>query len=496
MQVTEIKNDGLIREYKVALPAAEIGAKLDARLNELARTVKLPGFRPGKVPLALVRQRFGQSLRGEVLEQVISESSQTVIAERNLRPAGTPQLSISAYDDGADLEYSLAVEVMPDVVLPDYGQISLERLVAEPDDSDVEAVLTRLAAASRQFDDAGEGHAAVGGDVAIVDFVGPADRKAFVGSDGEAVPIEVGAGGPLPGVGEQLLGAAVGDRRPLSVTYPPDYAIADLRGLTANYEVEIKQLRSAAPVAIDDDLAKRFGFDDLATLRAEVRQQRADELKSLARLRMKRALLDRLAELYAFDVPQVLLTREYEGIVRQMAAVEAQEEGSALATAEPHVHDETCGHDHDHEHDHHHEHDHEHAAPASDAPASNATAAAADAALTEEQRAEYRHLAERRVRLGLVLAEVGRQSHLKVTPEELSRAMVNEARRFPGQEKDVIAYFRQHAPAREALAAPILEDKVVDYIVELATVTERRISAEELLRAVEETPMSTSQAGQ
>ncbi len=487
MQVTEIKNDGLIREYKVALPAAEIGAKLDARLNELARTVKLPGFRPGKVPLGLIRQRFGQSLRGEVLEQAISESSQTVIAERNLRPAGTPQLSISAYDDGADLEYSLAVEVIPDVVLPDYSQISVERLVAEPDDSDVEAVLARLAAASREFHDAGEGHAAIAGDVAVVDFVGPADRKAFVGSDGEAIPIEVGAGGPLPGVGEQLLGATVGERRPLSVTYPTDYAIADLRGLTASYEVEVKQLRSAAPVAIDDDLAKRFGFDDLAALRAEVRQQRTEELKSLARLRTKRALLDRLAELYSFDVPQVLLTREYEGIVRQMAAVDAAEEGSALAAADPHVHDETCDHDHDHDHGL----DHETAPSTSDAPA-----AAVDAALTEQQRAEYRQLAERRVRLGLVLAEVGRQSHLKVTPEELSRAMVNEARRFPGQEKDVIGYFRQHAAAREALAAPILEDKVVDYILELATVTERRVSAEELLRAVEETPMSPSRGSE
>lgn len=479
MEVTEIRNDGLLREYRVALPAADISRKMEARLSELARTMKLPGFRPGKVPMAIVRQRFGEAVRGEVLEQLISDSSRAVISERNLRPAATPQLSIAAYENDGDLEYSLAVEVLPEIVPPDYSQISLERLVAEPEEDEISRTLERLARMSRTFADVAEDRPAAAGDLCVVTFVGPADRRAFVGEDGREVPIEVGPGGPVPGIGEQLEGARVGDRRTLTVAYPEDYELAELRGATATYEVEVVGLREAPPVALDDDLAKRFGFENLEALRAEVRAQRSEELKAISRQKIKRALLDRLDELYAFDLPQGLVNREYQNIVRQLAAVAAAEKGAAApAHGEPgHMHDETCAHEHGH---------------GEGEETAESAATAPDDALSEEQRAEYRALAERRVRLGLVLAEIGRRSELKVTPEELSRAIVNEARRFPGQEREVIEYFRQHGQAREGLAAPILEDKVVDYILELATVRERRVSVEELLREVEDAPMSPS----
>lgn len=466
MQVIETKNEGLIREFKVALAAAELQQKLDARLGELARTVKLPGFRPGKVPVTVVRKRFGASVKSEVLEQTISETSQSVITEHNLRPAARPKLEISSYEDDGDLEYTLAVELLPEVVPPDYSQIKLERMVAEVPEADVAKVLDHLARSKRTFTDVSEARPSCAGDVVVVDFVGPEDRKAFLGEQGKDVDIEVGEGAPLPGLGEQLEGLKVGDRKSISITFPEDSPMASLAGQAASYEIEVKALREAPPVPIDDQLAQDMQIENLEALKAEIRKQRTQELKSMARLRLKRALLDRLSELYSFDLPASLVEREYDGIVRQMS-------GEAKAAA---------GHDHDHEHVHDencdHEHDHEH------------EAAGKDQELTDEQKAEFRQLAERRVRLGLVLAEIGRSNSLSVTSEELSRAMITEARRFSGQEQMVLEYFRNHAEAREALAAPILEDKVVDFVLEMAEVSERPVSVEELLRDPDEAPMS------
>ncbi len=320
MQVIETKNEGLTRQFSVALAATELREKLDVRLGELARTVKLPGFRPGKVPVAVVRKRFGASVKSEVLEQTISETSQAVITDRQLRPAGRPKLAISSYEDEGDLEYTLAVELLPEIVPPDYARIKLERMVAEVPEADVEKVLEHLARSKRAFADASEARPSRDGDIIVVDFVGPEDRKAFLGEQGTDVNIEVGEGAPLPGLGEQLVGLSVGDRRTITITFPADSPMASLAGHAANYEIEVKGLQEAAPVPIDDQLAQDMHLENLETLKAEIRKQRTQELKSMARLRLKRALLDRLAELYAFDLPSSLVEREYESIVRQMSA--------------------------------------------------------------------------------------------------------------------------------------------------------------------------------
>ena len=478
MQVIETKNEGLIREFKVALAATELREKLDVRLGELARTVKLPGFRPGKVPVAVVRKRFGASVKSEVLEQTISETSQAVITDRQLRPAGRPKLAISSYEDEGGLEYTLAIELLPEIVPPDYSQIKLERMVAEVPEADVEKVLEHLARSKRAFAAANEARPSRNGDIVVVDFVGPEDRKAFLGEQGKDVNIEVGEGAPLPGLGEQLVGLSVGDRRSITITFPADSPMASLAGHAANYEIEVKGLQEAAPVPIDDQLAQDMQLENLETLKSEIRKQRTQELKTMARLRLKRALLDRLAELYAFDLPSSLVEREYENIVRQMSG---ESHGAAAQDHEhdhehdhghtdDHVHDETCGHDHEHGHEQ----------------------GGADLNLSEDQKTEFRTLAERRVRLGLVLAEIGRSNDLRVTSDELSRAMMTEARRFSGQEQMVLDYFRKHAEAREALAAPILEDKVVDFVLEMAAVTERQVPIEELLHDPDEEPMSAS----
>jgi trigger factor len=478
MQVTETIIDALTREYRVALPAADLQERLEQRLNELARTANLKGFRPGKVPVEVLRRKFGASLRAEVVEQAVSESSATVIEERGLRPALSPRLEIGSFDEGGDLTYTMAVELLPEITAPNFGDIRLERLVVDVGDEEVDTSIGRLARALAPVETVTEPRPAAAGDIAVVDFAAGAEPLPVPG-DGRDVPVEVGASGNPPGLGDQLAGLSVGDSRNVTLVFPEDYPIAGLAGGSHSYTVTLKEIRRQEPIPVDDAMAKRFGLETLDALRATIREQREGDLKSLSRLRLKRALLDRLADLYDFDIPKGLVDREYRDVVAKMAqdtpaGADAHEHTHGHGSGDPeHVHDETCGHDHagvEHVHDETCGHDHEH------------DDHAADAALTEAQRQDCRRLAERRVRLGLVLAEIGRQNNLRVSPEELGKAIGTEARRYPGQEQSVFEFFRKNAAAREALGAPILEDKIVDFILELADVGERKVTFEELLR--------------
>jgi len=475
MHVTETQIDELTRSFRIAVPAAELERKVEDKLAELARSAKLPGFRPGKVPLALLRRRFGDSVKSEVVEEAINEATQTVIGERGLRTAVPPKVEQAGFAEAGDLEYTLAVEVLPEVTPPDYSQITLERLVAEPDEADLQDRLERLAEALGDETVVEEPRPAAEGDIVVVDIHGPDDRWPFQGT-AQGVRLRIGeSDGPLPGFLAQLAGRSPGERFDVTVTIGPDAERTDLAGTTRTYDVEIKELRLRTPAPLDDSLAEKGGWENFEELKTWVRQGRESELKSATRLRIKRALLDRLAELYAFPVPKGLVAREYEQLVRQVVA-----EGAAGGGEPEHVHDEHCGHDvaaepaEPHVHDEHcgHDHDHDHGQPGP----------ALDATLNDAQRQEYRALAERRVRLGLVLAEIGRTNNLQVTPDELAKAMIAEARRYRGQEQQVLEFLRKQPQAREALAAPILEEKVVDFILEMAQVSERTVSAEELLR--------------
>ena len=478
MHVTETQIDDLTRQFHVTMPAADIERKVEARLGELAQTMRLPGFRPGKVPLGLMRQRFGDAVKSEVVEQAINESSQAVISERGLRAALPPKVELSAAAEPGDLEYTLAVELLPEITPPDFAQISLERLVATVDEAEIDRRIERFAAAVGEETPAGDRPAA-DGDVVVLDVLEPQDDPwPFQPESLTGVRLLIGSKGPLPGFDAQLVGLAAGAQTTVSVTVPEDADRADLAGTERSYTVSLKEVRVRAPAAIDDELAKKGGWESLDDLRSWLRDQHQTELKSFSRLRLKRSLLDRLAELYDFAVPGGLLQREYDSLVRQH-----QEAGGSAETAaheKEHVHDEHCGHDHDHDHDHGHDHDHDHDHGHDHAPA--------DAALTEAQKAEYRDLALRRVRLGLVLAEVGRANNLRVQQDELAKAMIAHARRFPGQEQAVLDFLRKTPEAQEALAAPLLEEKVVDFILEMAKVDERQVEPAELLREPDDEP--------
>jgi len=509
MQVTETQIDDLTRQFHVVMPAADIEQKVEARLGELAHSMRLPGFRPGKVPLGLMRKRFGAAVKSEVLEQAINESSQAVISERGLRAALPPKLELAEAEEEGGLAYNLAVELLPEITPPDYGQISLERLVAHVDEAEIERRLGRFADAVGEETEAEEGRAAADGDIVVLDVLSPTDDPwPFDPANLAGVRLRLGMNAPLPGFDAQLAGLAAGSRKTVTVTIPEGLQRADLAGTERAFEVEVKEVRVRTPAAIDDELAKKGGWESLDDLRSWLREQHENELKSLSRLRLKRALLDRLAEMYDFGVPNGLVEREYESLVRQHQPADTEAEAPA-----EHVHDEHCEHDHEHEHhehehghehhDHeHHEHDHEHHAHGDHEQGHDhdghdgheyAPAAPADATLSEEQRAEYRTLALRRVRLGLLLAEIGRTNNLQVQQEELAKAMIAQARRFSGQEKMVLDYLRKSPEAQEALAAPILEEKVVDFILEMAKVEERTVDAADLLREPEEE--TTSAAG-
>jgi len=472
MQVTESKADGLTREFKVAVPAADIEKKIDSRLKEMAQTARLPGFRPGKVPVSLLRKRYELALRGEVLEAAVKESAETVMKDRELRPAGEPKIEITSFEDKGDLEYTMAVEVLPEIEPMDFSTIELERQVAEPDESEIDKTLARLADAHKSSTAVTDNRKSKTGDVVVIDFVGRVDGEEFAGGKAEGYELELGLGRFIPGFEEQLVDAESGENREVKVTFPEDYGAAGLAGKEAVFDVTVKEVRETVPAAVDDELAKRFSLESLEALKQSIREEHGRELKTFSRLRLKRSLLDNLAKQYTFEVPPGMVQREFETIVRQLKSEKHAD----------HEHDHQHDHDHDHEHDHDHTHDHRHEDEVG-------------ADLSEKERDEYRSIAERRVRLGLLLAEVGRVNNLRVTQDELNKAMMTEAQRLPGHEQAVFDYFRNHPQAAEALAAPILEDKVVDFITEMSKVEERKVSVEELMRDPEETEGADGDAG-
>jgi len=446
MQVTETSNEGLRREFKVVVPAADINDRVNSRLTQLGNQVRLPGFRPGKVPMSILRQRYGRSVMGEVLELAVNETSQTTMSERGIRPALQPKIEITSFDEGKDLEYTMAVEVLPDVVPGDFSDIELERLKAEADDAVIADALAKIAAQQKRFEAPKKARAAKLGDQVVIDFEGQLDgvkRPEMAGQDFE---LELGSNRLIPGFEDQLVGVKAGADKTVEVTFPEDYPAKDFAGKSAVFEVKVKEVREPVEVPVDEDLAKSLGFDDLEALKAAVRRQTESEFENAARQRLKRQLLDQLAEREIFEVPAGMVDLEFNTIWQQ---IEAARRHHLETKDDP---------------DHHHEHD-----PDLDKP-------------EEELRAEYRAIAERRVRLGLLLSEVGRLNNIQITQEELNRAMIAEARRYPGQERQVLEFFQKNPQAIDNLRAPILEDKVVDFIIEQAKVTERTVSPEELFR--------------
>ena len=454
MKISETKAEGLLREYSILITAAEIDEQVSAKLTELAATVNMPGFRPGKVPMSVVKSRFGPQVQGEALKNALDEGARQAIEDNELRLASQPSVDIKAYDEGKDLEAALSCEIMPEISMPDLAALKIEKPMLEAGKAEVDEALNNIADANRPTIEVTSKRAAKDGDVVVIDFVGRIDGEAFEGGAAEGHSLELGSASFIPGFEEGLVGAKSGETRDVTVHFPEDYQATHLAGKPAVFEVTVKELREKGEVAIDDELAARLGFDDLGALRDAVAGQINGQHATALRQALKKNVLDALADGEAFDIPPSLYASEYENVARAMNP----------NAPEPHNHD----HDHDHDHDEDHVHP------------------AADDGMDDDAKSEAKAVAERRVRLGLLLTEVGRVNNVEVTEDDTRQAVFEEARRYPGQEQQVLEYFQTNKEAMQQLAGPIFEDKTVDFILEMATVTEVQTDVETLYAAPEE----------
>jgi len=446
MDISQTKAEGLVREFAIVITAAEIEAQVTTKLSELATTVKMPGFRPGKVPMSVVKSRYGSQVQGEAIKTALDDGARQVVEGNDLRLASQPSLEIKEYEEGKDLKAAMTCEVMPDIQLPDLAKLKIERPMLEASDDDVQEALQNIADGNRPNVELKKKRAAKNGDVLVIDFVGKIDGEAFEGGAAEGHSLELGSNSFIPGFEDGLIGANVGDKLDVNVSFPEDYQAAHLAGKPAVFEVTVHEMREQGDAKIDDDLGVRLGFENLEGLQNAVREQINAQHATALRQALKKNVLDALAVDAEFEVPPTLFKQEYETVARAMnpSAPEA--------------------HDHDHDHDHDHEHDHP----------------AADDGMDDEAKEEARNVANRRVRLGLLLTEIGRSNNIQVGEDDTRQAVMDEARRYPGQEQMVFEYFQKNPEAMQQLAGPIFEDKTIDFIMEMASVSEVQTDIETL----------------
>ncbi|MFN3624063.1 MAG: trigger factor [Hyphomicrobium sp.] len=447
MQITETSSEGLKRTLQVVVPAGELGKRFDDRLDEIKDRVQLKGFRKGKVPVPHLKKMYGRSLMVEVLQETVRETSNQALADRKLRPAMQPSVSLPedeaeierVLSGQADLSYSMTFEVLPAIELADFAKLKLERLVADVDDAAMSEAIEQLVQRSVTYTPA-EDRAAEKGDRVTIDFVGKIDGEAFEGGSAEGAPIVLGEGNFIPGFEDGLAGAKAGDERDVTATFPADYPVATLAGKEAVFAVKVKEVASPARPAVDDEFAKTLGAEDVEQLKKLVREQIAREYANVSRNKLKRQLLDELEKAHAFDLPPSLVDNEFAGIWQQLEQ-NLQRAGKTFAD---------------------------------------------EGKSEEEVREEYRRIAERRVRLGLVIGEIAERNELKITQDEMRKALIEQARRFPGQEKAVYEYYEKNPGALAELRAPIFEDKVVDFVLEKAKPADKTVTKDELFQKPEE----------
>jgi trigger factor len=439
MQITETVSEGLRREFKVVIAQTDLDTRLNGRIEEIKPKMNLKGFRPGKAPVSYLKKTFGKSMMGEIVEAAVNESSQQAIKDNSLKPASQPQVDLvsemdKVIDGKSDLEFTVKVDLMPDFELTDVAKLKVEKLVADVTDADVDEALKRLADQAKSYTAAPAGTAAESGDLVVINFVGKVDGTEFPGGKADDFNLTLGSNQLIPGFEDQLIGAKQDEERAVNVTFPADYPEASLAGKDAVFDVTVKEVRKPDAFVMDNEFAKKFGMDDVATLKDRVREQIKSDFANASRLHLKRRVLDALDGTHSFPLPPGMVEAEFNGIWRQVEA-ELKRENKTFA----------------------------------------------DEGKTEDElKAEYRKIAERRVRLGLVLARLGEQNGITVAPEEVSRAISARARQFPGQEQQVFQFYSQNPQAAAEIRAPIFEDKVVDFIAELADVTEKKVDRETL----------------
>ena len=444
MQVTETLSEGLKREYKVVVPAAELDAKVNARLDELKDRVRINGFRPGKVPVTHLKRMYGRSAMAEVIEATVRDTNNQIVTEHGFKLAADPKVTLPT-EQGAieeliagktDLNYTMALEIVPPITLGDFKTIKLTRLTADVSDAEVDQGLDRIVQQNRPYAPRGSGETAAKDDRVTISFAGTIDGQPFEGGSGDDAVVLIGSNTFIPGFEDQLIGISSGETRTLKVTFPQHYMKQELAGKNAEFVVTAKSIEAPGTVSADDTFAQSLGLESLAKLRDAVKDSIAREHTTMSRQRLKRGLLDELDKMHKFEPPPTLVEEEFERVWKSVLS-ELETEHKTFA----------------------------------------------DEGTTEEKaKEEYRAISERRVRLGLVLAEIGEKNNITVTEEELSRAVMDRGRQFTGQEQRVWDYYRQNPQAVAALRAPIFEEKVVDFLLELANVTENKVSREELYK--------------
>ncbi len=440
MQIKETTNDGLKRAYAITIPASEIEGRVAKEVKKIAPQMRMPGFRPGKVPTNLVRKMHGEQIHAQAMNDVIRESIDKTIADNELRPAMQPKVEMGdGYEEGKDATLTMELEVLPKVEAPDTDGMKIERLTVPVDEAQVDETLQRIAGQNKSYTDADEAREAQEGDQLIIDFVGRVDGEEFEGGKAEGAPLVIGAGQFIPGFEEQLTGVKTGDEKTITVTFPENYQATHLAGKDAEFDVTVQQVKVQDETTVDDDFAKNLGLESLDKLKELIRGQLEQETASLTRTQMKRALLDQLAAGHDFDVPQGMVDAEFDQIWSQL-----QQEASRSDDAEAMLQE------------------------------------------MEDEKDDYRRIAERRVRLGLLLSEIGQKNNVQVTSQEMNMLIQQAVQQYrPEDREKFVQYIQQEPMAAAQLRAPLYEDKVVDFLFDKAEITDREVTREELEAAIE-----------
>ncbi len=450
MQVTETLSEGLKREYQVVVPAAELDAKVNARLDELKTRVRINGFRPGKVPVAHLKRMYGRATMAEVIESTVRETNNSIVSERGFKLAADPKVTLpedkeaveQLIEGKSDLNYTMALEIVPPIALGNFKDLKIEKPVTDVAEDEVHKAIERIADQNKPFSQRREGEKAASGDRVVISYDGRINGEPFEGGKGEDAPVLIGSNTFIPGFEDQLIGIAPGETRTLKLTFPQHYPAENLAGKDAEFTVTAKTVETPGKVEVNDEFAKTLGLESMAKLREAVKDSITREHAGMTRQKVKRALLDQLDKMHKFDPPPSLVQEEFDRVWKSVLQ-ELENEKKTFA----------------------------------------------DENTTEEKaKAEYRAIAERRVRLGLVLAEIGEKNNIQVTDDELNRAVMDRVRQFPGQEQKVYEYFRSNPQAVAGLRAPIFEEKVVDFLLELAAVTEKKVSRDDLYKEDESLP--------
>ena len=448
MQVTQTSSQGLKHEFKVVLAAADLAEQVEGQLAEVQAKARIPGFRPGKVPVSHLKRLYGRSIMAEVVQDAVNEANRKIVEDNQFRLAMNPKIDFpgdseeveKAFAAQADFSFTVALEVLPKIEVGGLEDIEIERLVADVSDAEVDEVLNRLAEQNRAYTTKEGEAAAEKGDKVTLDFIGKIDGEPFEGGSGENVDVVLGSGNFIPGFEAQIEGMKTGENRTISVTFPENYSAASLAGKAATFDVTLKAVAAPAEVEISDEFAKGFGFDDLGKLRDKIRENIERDHLAASRGKWKRDLLDALDKKYVFDVPEGMVAQEFDGVWR---TVEAEQKRSGRSYED-------------------------------------------DNTTEDGARADYLKIAERRVRLGLLLAEIGEKAEVKVSDEEVGQALAQRARSFPGQEKAVWEYYRKNPHALAEIRAPLFEEKVVDYVISQVKLTDKKVSKDELFRVNDE----------